>query len=165
MNICQVLSPSEFSRISYCETNQKAWKILQTTYELIKLVKSTKIQMLASQFKGIKMLEKKYFNEFYTKISDLCNSMINLWKKIYDAKRIKKILRFIWKIYDKGYQYWGSENKNLNNMKIEELVGSLQTYEFSLPRLKKTKSIAFKTAKKKKNQIIHLMRILMMRMD
>jgi hypothetical protein len=32
-------------------------------------------------------------NEFYTKISDLRNSMINLGKKISDAKLIKKILR------------------------------------------------------------------------
>jgi hypothetical protein len=32
-------------------------------------------------------------------------------------------------------------------MKIEELVGPLQTYEFSSPPLKKIKSIALKAAK------------------
>jgi hypothetical protein len=34
-------------------------------------------------------------------------------------------------------------------MKIEELVGSLQTYKYSLPPVKKTNAIAFKEFKKK----------------
>jgi len=34
-------------------------------------------------------------------------------------------------------------------MKIEELVGSLQTYEISLPPVKKVKTIALKSSKKK----------------
>jgi hypothetical protein len=34
-------------------------------------------------------------------------------------------------------------------MKIEELVGSLQTYELSLPLVKKVKTIALKASKKK----------------
>jgi hypothetical protein len=34
-------------------------------------------------------------------------------------------------------------------MMIEELVGSLQTYEYSLPLVKKTKAIALKASKKK----------------
>jgi hypothetical protein len=34
-------------------------------------------------------------------------------------------------------------------MKIEELVGSLQTYELSLPLVKKLKTIALKASKKK----------------
>jgi hypothetical protein len=33
------------------------------------------------------------------------------------------------------------ENKDLEEMKIEELVGSLQTYELSLPPVKKLKTI------------------------
>jgi hypothetical protein len=34
-------------------------------------------------------------------------------------------------------------------MKIEELVGSLQTYEYSLPPVKKAKGMAFKTTKRR----------------
>jgi hypothetical protein len=34
-------------------------------------------------------------------------------------------------------------------MKIEELVGSLQTYEYSLPLVKKAKGMAFKATKRK----------------
>jgi hypothetical protein len=72
------ISPSEFSRISHCEIAQEAWEILETTYEGTKIFKSTKLQMLISQFEGIKMLEDESFNEFYTKIRDLRNSMVSL---------------------------------------------------------------------------------------
>jgi hypothetical protein len=41
------------------------------------------------------------------------------------------------------------ESKDLEEMKIEELVGSLQTYEMSLPPVKKMKTIALKASKKK----------------
>jgi hypothetical protein len=79
---------------------------------------------------------------------DLRNSIINLEKKIPDAKLIKKILRYFperFKIKVTPIK----ESKDLDNMKIEELVGSLQTYEFFLPPIKKAKSIAFKVTKGK----------------
>jgi hypothetical protein len=41
------------------------------------------------------------------------------------------------------------ESKDLEEMKIEELVGCLQTYELSLPPVKKLKTIALKASKKK----------------
>jgi hypothetical protein len=41
------------------------------------------------------------------------------------------------------------DSKDLIEMKIEELVGSLQTYEMSLPPVKKLKTIALKASKKK----------------
>jgi len=53
------------------------------------------------------------------------------------------------------------ESKDLDTMKIEELVGSLQTYEFSLPLVKKAKSIALKAAKVKAEFL--QMKTLMMR--
>jgi RNA-binding protein YhbY len=107
--------------------------------------------MLVSQFEGIKMLEGEPFNEFYTKISDLRNSVISLGKKISDAKLIKKILRSLPERFRIKVTTI-KENKDLDNMKIEELVGSLQTYEFSLRLFEKVKSIAFKDAKEKANK-------------
>jgi hypothetical protein len=47
------------------------------------------------------------------------------------------------------------ESKDLEEMKIEELVGSLQTYEYSLPPIRKVKTIALKASKasKKKSRV------------
>jgi hypothetical protein len=41
------------------------------------------------------------------------------------------------------------ESKDLDSMKIEGLVGSLQTYEYSLPLVRKAKAIALKATKNK----------------
>jgi hypothetical protein len=143
--ICSTLSPSEFSTISNCETAKEAWDILKTTYEGTKLVKSAKLQLLVSKFERIRMLENETFNEFYDRISDLRNSMINLGKKVSDTKVIKKILRSLPERFRiKASIIEGS--KDLDNMKIEELIGSLLTYELSLPPIKKAKSIALKAS-------------------
>jgi hypothetical protein len=110
--------------------------------------------MLVSQFEGIKMLEEESFNEFYTKISDLRNSMTNLGKKISNAKIIKKILKSLPERFSIKVTTI-KESKDLDNMRIEELVGSFLTYDFSLPPLRKTKSIALKTAKEKSKKSSH----------
>jgi hypothetical protein len=101
--------------------------------------------MLVSEFERIRMLEDETFNEFYDRINDLGNSMINLGKKVLDTKLIKKILRPLLKRFRIKVTTI-EESKDLGNMKIEELVGSLLTYELSLPAVKKAKSIALKAS-------------------
>jgi hypothetical protein len=91
--LCQVLSPSKFTKISNCGTAQEAWQILETTYECTKLVKSVKHQMLISRFEEIKMMDDETFGEFYSKMKDLRNSMVSLGKTVSDVKLICKILR------------------------------------------------------------------------
>jgi hypothetical protein len=66
---------------------------LETTYEGTKLVKSAKLQMLISKFEEIKMLEEETFREFYSKMSDLRNSMVSLRKPISNVKLIRNILK------------------------------------------------------------------------
>ena len=41
------------------------------------------------------------------------------------------------------------ESKDLDDIKFQELVGSLQTYEMSLPNQQKSKSLALKTINEK----------------
>jgi hypothetical protein len=129
----QTLSPSEFAKISNYESAQEAWQILETTYEGTKLVKSAKLQMLISRFEEIKMLEEETFGEFYSKMSDLRNSMVSLGKPVSDVKLIRKILRS----FPKRFRIKVTtieESKDLEEMKIEELVGSFKLMSCSCPR-------------------------------
>jgi hypothetical protein len=144
----QLLSPSEFAKISNSEFAKEAWQILETTYEGTKLVKSAKLQMLISRFEEIKMLEDEIFVGFYSKISDLRNSMMSLGKTASDVKLIRKILRSLPECFRIKVTTI-EESKDLEEMKIEELVGSLQSYELSLPPVKKVKTISLKASKKK----------------
>jgi hypothetical protein len=109
--------------------------------------------MLISKFEEIKMLEEETFREFYTKVSDLRNSMVSHGKQISDVKLIRKILRSLperFRIKVTTIE----ESKDLEEMKIEELVGSLQTYEYSLPPVRKAKTIALKASKASKKKSI-----------
>jgi hypothetical protein len=146
--LCQALSPSEFTKISNCGTAQEAWQILETTYAGIKLVKSAKLQMLISRFEEIKMMDDETFGKFYSKMSNLRNSMVSLGKTVLDVKLIRKILRSFFERFRIKVTTI-EESKDLEEMKIEELVGSLQTYELSLPPVKKVKTISLKASKKK----------------
>jgi hypothetical protein len=104
--------------------------------------------MLISRFEEIKMLEEENFGEFYSKMRDLRNSMVSLGKPISDVKLIQKILRSLperFRIKVTTIE----ESKDLKEMKIEELVGSLQTYELSLPPVKKLKNVALKASNNK----------------
>jgi hypothetical protein len=104
--------------------------------------------MMISRFEEIKMLEDETFIEFYSKMSDLRNSMVSLGKSVSDVKLIRKIIRSLFERFRIKVTTI-EESKYLEEMEIEELVGSLQSYELSLPLVKKVKTIALKASKKK----------------
>jgi lipoate-protein ligase A len=97
--------------------------------------------MLISRFEDIKMMEDETFREFYSKMSNLRSLIVSLEKIVSDVKLISKILRSFSKPF-KIKVTTIEESKDLEEMKIEELVGFLQTYELSLPLAKKVKTIA-----------------------
>jgi hypothetical protein len=91
-------------------------------------------------------LEGETFGEFYSKMSNLRNQMVSLGKIVSDVNLIRKIIRSLLEHFGIKVTTIG-ESKDLEEMKIEELVGSLQTYELSLPSVKKLKTIAVKASK------------------
>lgn len=60
---------------------------------------------------------------------------------MFDAKMVRKIMRSLPKRF-RPKVIAIERSKDLDYMKVEELVGSLQTYEHTLPQPKKSKSIA-----------------------
>jgi hypothetical protein len=51
--------------------------------------------MLISKFEEIRMLEDEILDEFYSKLSNIENSTLNLGKKVFDAKIVGKIIEFL----------------------------------------------------------------------
>ena len=138
------VSPDEFHRISHITIAKKAWEILETTYEGTKKVKDTKLQMLTTQFEELKMSEDEFFESFYSKPNEVVVSKFNLGEKTEDSKIIRKILRSLPESF-RAKVTTIEESKDLDDIKVQELIGSLQTYELSLPTQQKSKSLAFKT--------------------
>ena len=76
------VSPNEFHRISHITVAKEAWEILETTYEGTKKVKDTKLQMLTTKFKELKMGDDKSFDSFYGKLNEIVIAKLNLGEKI-----------------------------------------------------------------------------------
>ena len=142
------VSPDEFHRISHITITKEAWQILETTYEGTKKVKDTKLQMLTTQFKELRMSEDKSFDSFYSKLNEVVIGKFNLGEKTEDSKIVRKILRSLPENF-RAKVTAIEESKDLNDIKVQELVGSLQTYEMSLPNQRKSKSLALKTTNEK----------------
>ena len=142
------VSPDEFRRISHIIVAKEACEILETTYEGMKKVKDTMLQMLTTRFEELKMSEDESFDSFYEKLNEVVVSKFNLGEKTEDSKIVRKILRSLLESF-RAKVTTIEESKDLDDIKVQELVGSLQTYEMSLPNQRKSKSLALKTINEK----------------
>ena len=86
------VSPDEFHRISHITIAKEAWEILETTYKGTKKVNDTKLQMLTTRFKELKMSEDESFDSFYSKLNEVVVRKFNLGEKTEDSKIVRKIL-------------------------------------------------------------------------
>ena len=90
------------------------------------------------------MSDDESFDEFYAKLNDIVNSAYNLGE-IYDQpKTVRKILRSLTEDFRPKVTAI-TESKDVNSIPVDELVGSLQSYELDLPKTSKSKSMALKS--------------------
>ena len=138
------VSPDEYHRISHITVAKEAWEILETTYKGTKKVKDTKLQMLTTRIEELKMSEDKSFDSFYSKLNEVVVKKFNLGEKTEDSKIVRKILQSLLESF-RAKVTAIEESKDLDDIKVQELISSLQTYELSLPNQRKSKSLALKT--------------------
>ena len=117
------VSLDEFHRISHITVAKEAWEILETTYEGTKKVKDTKLQMLITKFKELKMGDDESFDSFYGKLNEIVLTKLNLGEKIEDAKVVRKILRSLPESF-RAKVTAIEKSKDLDEIKIQELIGS-----------------------------------------
>ena len=138
------MSPDEFHWISHITIANEAWQILETMYEGTKKVKDTKLQMLTTRFEELRMSEDESFDSFYSKLNEVVIGKFNLGEKMEDSKVVRKIIHSLSESFC-AKVIAIEESKDLSEIKVQELIGSLQMYELSLPNQKKSKSLALKT--------------------
>ena len=104
---------------------------METTYEGTKKVKDTKLQMLTTWFEELRMSEDESFDSFYSKLNEVVIDKFNLGEKMEDSKVVRKILRSLPESFRVKVTTI-EERKDLDEIKVQELIGSFQTYELSL---------------------------------
>ena len=94
------------------------------------------------------MSEDESFDSFYSKLNEVVIGKFNLGEKIEYSKVVRKILRSLLESFCAKVTAI-EESKDLDEIKVQELIGSLQTYEVSLPNQRKRKSLALKMINEK----------------
>ena len=102
------------------------------------------MQQLSSKFESIRMSDDESFDEFYAKLTDIVNSAYNLGEIYAQPKIVRKIF---WSLTEdfRSKVTVITESKDVNSIPVDELVGSLQSYELDLPKTSKSKSMALKS--------------------
>lgn len=133
-----------FKLIKQCTVAKDAWEILRVFNEGTKKVKMAKLQLLTTKFENLRMKEEETIHDFHMSVMDIANSCDSLGEKISDEKLVRKILRSLPKKFDMKVTAIEEAN-DISEMKVDELIGSLQTFEVAVNDRaeKKNKSIAF----------------------
>src|SRR5580765_8609124 len=133
-----------FRLINTCTVAKEAWEILRTAHEGTLRVRMSRLQMLATQFETLRMTEDQTIAEFHMQIRDIANTSFALGEKMTDEKLVRKILRFLPKRFAMKVTAI-EEAQDIASMQVDELIGSLQTFELTLNERtdKKNKNIAF----------------------
>ncbi|XP_057418346.1 uncharacterized protein LOC130712533 [Lotus japonicus] len=108
-----------FRLIHTCTTAKDAWEIL-------------------------KMKEEETISEFHMCVRDMANASFALGEPMTDEKLVRKILRSLPKKFDMKVTAI-DEAQDISSVKVDELIGSLQTFEMSINDRseKKNRSITF----------------------
>ena len=90
------------------------------------------------------MSDDESFDKFYAKLNDIVNFVYNLGE-IYDQPKIvRKILRSLTEDFRPKVTAI-TKSKDVDSIPVDELVGSLHSYELDLPKTNKSKSMALKS--------------------
>ena len=89
------------------------------------------------------MSEDESFDSFYSKLNEVVIGKFNLGEKTKDSKVVRKILHSLSESF-RAKVIAIEESKDLDEIKVQKLIGSLQTYELSLPNRRKNKSFTLK---------------------
>ena len=131
-------------RLINCTVAKDVWDILRTTHEGTSKVKISKLQLITTKFESLKMKDDESIQDFHMNILDIANVSEALGEKFTKEKLVRKILRSLTKWFDLKVIAI-EESQDIKNMKVEELIRSLQNFELAISdkSQKKNKGIAF----------------------
>ncbi|MQM05546.1 hypothetical protein Taro_038363 [Colocasia esculenta] len=143
--------PKEFSRVSTCNSAKEMWDKLELIYEGTSEVRETKASMLVSEYEMFKMKNEETISDMFARFMLLTNGLKGLKKEYSESDLVRKILRSLPSSCNTKATVI-EDSKDLSKLKLDELIGSLMTYEINIKR-KETeenlrKSIALKTFNK-----------------
>ncbi|KAH9669567.1 hypothetical protein KPL70_021837 [Citrus sinensis] len=140
----------EFHRVSSCESANEIWHKLEVVYEGTNQVKESKISRYTRQYELFQIEQNESVYSMYTRFTDIVNTLGALGKTFSNSDKVKKIIRSLPKEW-RPKRTAIEEAKDLNILPIDDLIGSLISYEEDLEvergNEEKKKNIALKASK------------------
>jgi hypothetical protein len=104
---------------------------LEVTYEGTNQVKESKISRLVHEYELFCMKSEECISEMFTRFTNIINSLKALGKCYTNVENERKILRSLPKHWEAKVTAI-KEAKDLTEMSLDELLGSLMTHEIVL---------------------------------
>ncbi|GAA0161968.1 hypothetical protein LIER_18163 [Lithospermum erythrorhizon] len=145
--IFNVVDQNVFKMISKCTVDKEAWEILQTAYEGTPKVRMSRLQQLTTKWETVKIEEDETITTYSTRINDMANEAFALGEGKSNEKKVRKVLRSLPKRF-KNKVIAIEEAQDLSNMKSDELIENLTTFEIKMDSIDtiKKKGIALKAS-------------------
>ncbi|KAJ4719135.1 Retrovirus-related Pol polyprotein from transposon TNT 1-94 [Melia azedarach] len=136
--IYQALDDDAFEKISNATSAKQAWDKLQTSYRGAEQVKKVRLQTLRGEFETLYMKEGESIVNYFSRIEAISNQLKRNGEKLSEVRIMEKILRSMDSKFDHIVTTI-EETKDLEEMTIDQLQGSLQAYE---EKIKKKQGIS-----------------------
>lgn len=104
---------------------------MKTTQEGTSKVCMSRLQLIITKFENLRMNEDEIVSEIHIILCDITNTYFALGEKMSEEKLSRKILRSLTKRFGMKVTSIG-EAHDLINIKVDELIIFLQTFEMSI---------------------------------
>ncbi|XP_042415451.1 uncharacterized protein LOC122004665 [Zingiber officinale] len=131
--IYKALNEATFEKVAEATTSKKAWEILQVAYKGDERAKSIRLQILRGEFESLEMKESENVSDYFTRVLVIVNQLRRNDDNIEDSRVIEKILHSLEPRYDYVVAAI-EESKDVKEMKVQELLSSLQAHEARMQR-------------------------------
>ena len=121
----------------HLEFEKETWDKLVRSYEGNKKVKDAKLQTYRLKFEQLNMNEDETVSKNFLRIEESVNAMKGLGEKIDEASLVQKKFRSFPEIFNPKVSTI-EELSNLETLPIDQLLGTLTTYELRIGKDKYT---------------------------
>ncbi|CAJ2656906.1 unnamed protein product [Trifolium pratense] len=125
------LNSANFDKISHAETSKEAWDILVKYYDGGEKVKAVKLQSLRRQYELLQMDNNESIGSYASKVQALIHTMKSCGEEISEKMIVEKVMRTLTPNFDHVIVAIQEAGK-VADMKLEDLVGSLEAHELMI---------------------------------
>ncbi|XP_051113166.1 uncharacterized protein LOC127239179 [Andrographis paniculata] len=140
-SIFNVVDETQGKLISNCKIDKEAWDILENAFEGSVQVRESKLDHVETFFEGLKINEDETIVVYYNHFMDVVNQAEALGMHFEEKRLVRKMLKSLTKNF-RPKVIMLDEPQKLKNMTLDELYGTLVSYEMNYLEDETPKSVA-----------------------